>query len=105
MVFNKTEHIEKMQPAVKKMLNYLSKDGIEFSPIDTDGLNNITLTRKDEQIKISQHSFYRFSGISCVYDEKGEGDKKTFKIVEVTDEMFMMTFMKQIVEALFKIKK
>lgn len=106
-MFDTKNHIEKMQPVVNKFVAYLKTKGIEFSPIDSSGLRNITLTKGADEIKISQHSFYRFSGISCLYEEKGEGEKKNFKIIEVTDEMFMNIFMKPIVESLFnpKLKK
>jgi hypothetical protein len=89
-----------MQPAVKKLLAYLKSKEIEFTP--TDGkFNNVIFTSKDKEIKISHHSFYRFSGIACVYKEKGD---HLIEAIEVTDEMFINNFMTPIIKLHFNLK-
>ena len=104
MNFNKQAHIAKMQPVINKFLAQLSTSkGISFIP--TDGvLENVIFKQGDKEVKMSHHSFYRYSGICCLYEEKGEGEKKVFKIIEVTDEMFLNTFIKPIVDALLNPK-
>lgn len=102
MNFNKEAHIARMKPCVDKLLTHLKNKGISFSPSDEEGSENVTFTSKEKTIKMSKHSFYRFSGICCVTKD-GNG-VNTIEYIEVTDEMYMNTFMKPIVEALFKIK-
>ena len=104
MSFNKKEYIAKMQPVVNKFLSQLSAKGIDFIPTDGE-FENVIFKSKDKEIKMSHHSFYRYSGIACLYEERGEGEKKNFKIIEVTDEMFLNIFMKPIIDSLFKTKK
>jgi len=91
MEFDKNKHIEKMAKPVEKLLAVLKKDNISFAP--NDGDNNVVFTRDGKEVHMAQHSFYRFSGISSVYKEKGE-----FMIpVPVTDEMYLFDFMKPII--------
>ncbi len=100
-MFNKAEHIKKQQPAVKKFIGWLeSSKKITFTPTDGE-FENVILKSKDKEIKISHHSFYRFSGIAVLYAKTGEN---SFQITEITDDIFFDTFMKPIVEALFKTK-
>lgn len=104
-MFDKLTHINKMKPAVDKLLNHLNSKGIEFFPIDENPkLENVILKNKDKEVKISHHSFYRYSGISCVYKERTEDNNKKFEIIEVTDDMYMQNFMKPIIYTLFDIK-
>lgn len=94
MVFDKTAYIAKMQPIVDKLVLQFKNKGVEFSPTDGD-LDNVVFTSSTKSIKISHHSFYRYSGIACVYKEKGEN---SIEAIEVTNEMFMNNFMKPIIE-------
>ena len=104
-MFDKIVHINRMKPAVDKLLSQLNSKGIEFFPIDENPkLENIILKTKDKEIKISHHSFYRYSGISCVYKEKGDDKNKKFEIIEVTDEMYLQNFMKPIIDRLLQSK-
>ena len=64
MSFNPEKHIEKMEPSVKKLLAQLKSKGIEFTPQDESGFKNVVFKSSDKTVKISQHSFYRFSGIA-----------------------------------------
>lgn len=100
MNFDKKAQIARMQPSTCKLIKYLEGEGISFSP--TDGKHeNIVLTSKDMEVKISHHSFYRYSGISVYCRDKGENLSET---VEVTDEMYVQNIMKPIVQIFFKIK-
>src|SRR6185369_11657211 len=96
MNFNKEEHIAKMQPWVEKLAKNLAKQKVVFHPhdIDDEKLKNVTFVSEGKTIKISQHSFYRFSGICCVSRDLGENKSE---YVTVTDSMFMENFMEPIV--------
>lgn len=97
MEFDRQAHIARMKPSVDKLLVHLQKKGISFSPTDGE-LDNVVLTSSTKTIKISHHSFYRYSGICCIYKEKGEN---FIEAIDVTDEMFMNNFMRPIVEMHF----
>ncbi len=80
-----------MKTSVDKLLFYLQQKGIEFSPSD-GSLNNVVFTSKEKVVKISQHSFYRYSGIACIYkDGKHEFSIET---IDVTNEMYMFDLRK-----------
>lgn len=96
-MFNKEEHIARMKPAVDKLVSYFQKKGVSFSPNDSESLNNVVFTSDKKSIKISHHSFYRYSGIACICKDKGENQSEA---IEVTNEMFINNFMKPIIEAL-----
>ncbi len=98
MIFNKKEYIAKVQPAADKLITHFQNKGITFSSSDGD-LENVVFSSKDKEVKISHHSFYRYSGIACVYKERGEN---FIEAIEVTNEMFMNNFMKPIIELHFK---
>ena len=101
MTFDKAAQIKRMQPSVTKLLTYLKNKDIEFSPMDGE-FENIVLTSKDREVKISHHSFYRYSGISVYCRDKGENQNQS-ETVEVTDEMYMNNIMKPIIEIFFKV--
>lgn len=96
--FNKLEHQKKMKMAVDKFVSYFQHKGVEFSPTDGD-FENVIFTSKDKVVKLSHHSFYRYSGIACVYKEKGLNE---IEAIPVTDEMFLNNFMKPILETFLK---
>lgn len=98
MEFNEEKYITTVKPHADKLVEYFQKKQVTFSPSDGD-LKNVIFTKGDKVIKISHHSFYRFSGISCIHKEKGESG---VEMVTVTDEMYMENFMKPIVELLLK---
>lgn len=100
-MFNEQEHINKIKPSVDKLISHFEKKGIQFFPTD-EKLKNVVFTSRDKVVKISHHSFYRFSGIACIYKERGEN---FIEAIDVTDEMFMNNFMKPIIEKLFEIKE
>ena len=99
MSFNKEEHVVKMQPAAKKLIAVLEKKGISFNHIEGE-FENVSFSKGDKELKMSHHSFYRFSGISVLC--YGNEDTNTSKTVEVTDDMYMNIFMKPIIENHFK---
>lgn len=95
--FDKTAHISKMKPFADKLVNHFVAKGIVFSP--TDGENeNVIFTHKNKIVKIAHHCFYRYSGISTIYKERGENFLES---VKVTDEMFMGVFMKSYLDSHF----
>lgn len=95
--FDPIQHQLKQKPQVDKLLAQLSAKGISFSK-DPDH-DNVILSSADKVVKISSHSFYRYSGIACIYREKNENQIET---VTVTDEMYLQMFMKPIIENFFK---
>lgn len=83
-----------MKPVVDKFIALLLKKGIKFE--STDGENeNVIFSFNDKTTKISYHSFYRFSGITCFIKFL---DDNTVEIIRITDEMYLMTFIKPIIE-------
>lgn len=96
-MFDKQAHIALMKKPVDKLLQYFQLKGITFSPMDGD-IENVIFSQGDKKVKISHHSFYRFSGIACVYEHNDTNN--TVKIVKVTDAMFMEMYMKPIIELL-----
>lgn len=101
MSFDKEKHIAKMQPSVTKLVSQLKSKGIEFSPDDVSGFENVTFTTPNKTINMSKHSFYRFSGITVITKDKGDNSNQS-EVIPVTDEMYMQMFMKPIIETLCK---
>ena len=95
--FDEKKHIAACKPYADKLVAYFLKKNVAFDP--DDGLKNVTFTSPDKSVKISHHSFYRFSGICAIQKDKGESQ---VEIIYVTDEMYMENFMKPIVEILLK---
>lgn len=102
MNWDKNNHIEKVMPAANKLISHFEKKNVKFT-ID-DGKNNVVFSVGEKSIKISHHSFFRFSGIACVYKvkEMQDGQKKLQAIIDVTDDMYMENYMKPVIEILFK---
>ena len=96
MNFNKEKHIASQEKSVIKLVNYFNKKGVKFKPTDGN-FENVIFETNDKQVKISHHSFYRYSGIATLNRDKGERD---VEIIEVTDEMYLDIFMKPIIETL-----
>lgn len=94
--FNPEQQIKKMTPHVDKLVSYFKTKGISFSPTDGE-LENVVFKYNDKETKIAYHCFYRFSGISRI--RKDAGNK--FELVEVTDDMFINTYIKSLVEYIF----
>lgn len=87
-----------MTPHRDKLVATLRKKGISFQP--TDGhLPNVVFELKGKVVKISYHSFYRFSGIATIKQEAANGDAI---FVPMTDDMFMNMYMKMVVEMNFR---
>lgn len=99
--FDKKKHIEKMNAPVAKLLGVLKKDNIHFEP--TDGVNeNVIFSRGDKTIKMAHHSFYRFSGMTSWKRPSANKDDHTIVIIPVTDEMWLFTIIKPIIETLLE---
>ena len=96
--FDPIEHQNKMKPVVTKLVAYFKAKGVDFS--ETDGeFENVVFTSEDKAAKISHHSFYRYSGITCISKDLGENKSE---YIDVTDAMFMDMFMKPIIEIFLK---
>lgn len=101
-MFNEKDHITKYKVHEEKLVSYFQKKGIVFSNCDNDvTLKNVIFSGKGKEFKISYHSFYRFSGISSLYKE---GEDRKLEVIRVTDEMYLNTFIKPIIELYFDIK-
>ena len=96
--FDKIAHQNKMKPQVDKFVAGFKSKGIDFSPED-GGFENVVFTSPEKVVKVSHHSFYRYSGIACIYKEKGDN---FIEAIDVTDEMYLSIFMKPIIETFFK---
>lgn len=97
MTWSKEAQIERMKPSVNKLLAHLKNKGIEFSHVDTEsGFENVIFSTAKKTLKMSHHSFYRYSGIAVICRDKGENLSET---VDVTDDMYMNIFMKPIIES------
>ncbi len=97
-MFDKQQHIAKFKNIEEKLVSSFKKSGINFQPNDGD-LENVIFSKGDKEFKISHHSFYRYSGICSLYKE---GDDKKLEVIYVTEEMYMNTFIKPIIENYFK---
>lgn len=98
--FDTVAHRERMQPHADKLVAHFAKQGIKFQPQEGE-FDNVIFTSPIKVVKISHHSFYRYSGIACITKP---GEQNTSEYIEVTDAMFMDLFMKPIVETLLKSK-
>jgi hypothetical protein len=98
MSFSKSDQIKKMKPFCDKLVKQYVSKGYEFFPTDGELENVVFITPDKRTIKISHHSFYRFSGICCKYKEL---DKHLFEVTDITDEMFVKIYLKVILDALF----
>lgn len=87
-----------MQPNINKLLAYLKNKNIAFSPTDGE-FENVVLSSPEKSIKISHHSFYRYSGIACICIDKGENKSEA---IDVTDEMFVNMILKPVIDKLFE---
>lgn len=94
---------QRMKPAVDKLLAALSREGIGFRAEDELGMNVVLSHTDGTTILISHHSFYRYSGIAVVVKDRGEG--APVEIIPVTDEMFMMSFMRPVILAMMEGKR
>lgn len=96
--FDKIGHQTAMKQAVDKFVAPFREKGVEFSPTDGE-LENVVFTSRDKVVKVSHHSFYRYSGIAFVYREVRVNEIET---IPVTDEMYLNNFMKPIIETFLK---
>ncbi len=96
-MWNKESHRSMMKPSAGKLISYFATKGVQFSPMDGE-FENVVFSKADKVLKISHHSFYKYSGISCIYKEIKE---HMIEPILVTPDMYMEKFMKPIIEAKF----
>lgn len=97
MHFDKKLHISKQKVAVEKLVAYFKKQGISFSPTDGELQNVIFTTKDNKEVKISHHSFYRYSGISVLYKEK---DDKSVYTIPMSDDYYLNEYLKKFIEVI-----
>jgi len=87
-----------MKQELKKLISSLDKVGITTS-VDRDSIN-YHFSRKDKRVSISSKIIYRESGIATV---RKDGDKPNeVLVIEVDDNMFYNSYLKQIILYHFK---
>lgn len=104
-MWNPEEHKRKMKVPVNKFLTYLKSKDILFWFDDTfndEQLDNVVFMKDEKILKMSHHSFYRYSGIACTYKE-GKNDNDIVP-VDVTDERWLFEFIKPIVDRFYNLK-
>ena len=83
-----------IEAGVNKLKEWEEQKRIHEIPFE-----NVVFMSNDKKAKISHHSFYRYSGITCISKDLGENKSE---YIDVTDAMFMDMFMKPIVEIFLK---
>jgi hypothetical protein len=97
-----SEMISKMIPYVDDLVKSLQSYGIVFIPTDGE-LENVIFTNGTKTVKIAHKCFYRFSGMCRIQKDKVGGKHNEVEFVEVTDKIFICTYMGTIIKRLFKI--
>lgn len=96
--FDEKEAIRKMTPYLDKVKESFTKKGIKFK--EDIKFKNTIFFKANKEYKISYHSLYRFSGISTIH-KAGKNENEVI-IIDVTDEMYINSIIKPIVENYFK---
>jgi hypothetical protein len=95
----KADRIAKFDAPVSKLRNQLSKNGITFD-FESDN-NNVIVLKDNGRLKIAKDCFYRYSGsVAVLYRTK---DNQQLEIIDVTDEMFIMNYIKVSIEIFFNV--
>lgn len=104
--FDKDKHREKMKPHVDKLVKWLYDNyGITFKPTDGE-LENVIFTNSDNRVKkISHRCFYRFSGMCTIHKVKPNSKNNEVEFVDVSDDMFINSYMKSIILEIFEIEE
>lgn len=97
-MFDKNKHQVSMRKAVDKLVTELKKSGITFTPQEGE-MENVGFRKDDKLIVMSHHSFYRYSGIAVRVVMKK--DQPEPEIYPVTDEIYLMQYIKPIILTLF----
>ena len=90
--FNKEEHFKRMQKQVPALLKELTKIDITQLP---DSGDNVVFTNGTKEMRIANHLFYRVSGLCTITKDVG---KSEIEWVTVTDEMYIVTFMGNVIK-------
>ena len=93
-------HIEKVQPHVDKLLKSLAKQNISFSKSFDSKLNNVIFSNGIKELVIANHCFYGYSRMGCAVKEIKNSNNVEF--VPITDDMYINTVMKNVIENYFK---
>lgn len=96
--FDRNSHIGRMAVPVSKLLADLQKLGVVFTTSNV--LANVCFTKGDKTIFMSQHSFYRYSGMMQITRTKKDSAGKETEFTEVfpvSDTQWLQLFIKPIV--------
>lgn len=96
------EHKQKMSTLVGKFIDKLNGRGISVN-LNAEK-DNVEVSFEDRTARISQHSFYRYSGIACICRDK-EGENNQSEAIDVTDEMYLNSIISPVIDLLLDIKK
>ena len=96
-MWNKDNYKSKLRTDVNKFILGLKSKNIFFTETNDE---NVLFKLDKKELIMSQHSFYRYSGIAYVYKEGKE--KNSVLSIEVTYEMYLNMIIKPIIENHFK---
>jgi hypothetical protein len=94
--FNEEDHKKRMIKYVPALLEDLKVFNIK--QLEDNG-ENVVFCDDINTITISYHVFYRYSGIAKLTKSYG---KNEFEWTDVTDEMFMSSYMGSLIKNIFK---
>jgi hypothetical protein len=94
-MFDEEKHKQKCQPYVDKLKVELDKKGISFS---TDKWN-VIFTKGDNEYRIADRCFYRFSGLCMRYKVQSVNKKgvHTIEEIPVKLEEYITGYMKNLI--------
>jgi len=107
-----TDVSEKQAAAVRKLIEQLKKDKILLFPSDLNNpqLRNITFVKNvngiNKRIFMSQHSFYRDSGMMQITRTKKDSngnDTNWTEVIPLTDDDWLQKFIKPIIYKLLEV--
>jgi len=93
-----------MASAIAKLITQLNKDNIIVLADDSNG--NLVFIQGAKSIKISQHSFYRYSGMTQITRTKKDSqgnDTNWTEVIPVTDDDWLQKFIKPIIYKLLEV--
>lgn len=95
---------EKKKIHINKLVSFLKTKNINFK--NNDGkLDNVVFYNDKKTFKISHHCFYGFSRISCFkQDIKSTGKFQEFRFIEITDDIFINSYIRSIILNIFNVK-
>lgn len=103
-MFNEQEQIRKMTPHVEKLVNHLRQYNIEYFSSD-EGLDNVVFQKDDKIFKIAYLVFYRYCGICKIQKQVKGGKENEIEWLDISDSMYINSFIKPIIKMKFDIMK